>query len=117
MTTTPIDPEEVLSRPLKNTGDAETVGGYLAKLFEKLWTEGENFDIVAPFGKEHWFVTLEDHATEDEILTTIRSLNRDKSPHERLIADWEKIINAGTRGTFEQHTAELIALGWTKAAK
>jgi hypothetical protein len=50
-----LTPEQLLDFPLpENDSGAGTVRGYLAALLAKLWTEGDSYDIDAPFGTEDW---------------------------------------------------------------
>jgi len=55
-TETEPTPQQVLDLPLSpdNDSGAATVRGYLVKLLETLWREGEGFSGKRPFGNSGW---------------------------------------------------------------
>lgn len=114
----PVDPfaDAILSRDLKDTEDARTVGGFLAKLLIALLREEDGFDPKRPFGNSDWYTTLGEVVHLDvleKIITTV--LNRDQTDLDRLAADLRATFGSGGVRTPEQDAAALIALGWTRA--
>lgn len=50
-----IDGNMVLGLPMeKNDSGARTIKGYLIKLLDELWAEGEGFSGKRPFGNSGW---------------------------------------------------------------